>query len=290
MPESNFASLLNSSSPQAAQVYTPGTWSSQYLPVKARSVPACRRMRYSSAVREAFHSASVFTTRSGREGCGRSPPALAGPHAIRVARTHAIDIFHMLDLHTRPLCRTGADGYGDQPGTTNRPGRSRTMATIADGHVVLFHYTLTDDEGTVLDTSRERGEPLPYLHGSGNIVPGLEAQMTGKSVGDTFKAAVAPGEGYGEHNGIEPQPVPRSEFPPEIPLQAGVQLMAQGPDGSAMPIWIADVDEQSVFIDTNHPLAGKTLNFDIEITGIREATEHEKQHGHAHGPDGSHSH
>lgn len=164
------------------------------------------------------------------------------------------------------------------------------MATIVDGHVVLFHYTLTDDDGTVLDTSRERDQPLPYLHGSGNIVPGLEAQMTGKAIGDSFKAQVAPADGYGEHNGIAPQPVPRSEFPPEVPMQAGVQLMAQAPDGQAMPIWIHSVNDEMVFIDTNHPLAGKTLHFDVEITGIRDATADEKAHGHPHGPDGTQGH
>jgi FKBP-type peptidyl-prolyl cis-trans isomerase SlyD len=164
------------------------------------------------------------------------------------------------------------------------------MSTVADGHVVLFHYTLTDDEGTVLDTSRDNGEPLPYLHGAQNIVPGLESQMTGKSIGDAFKASVAPADGYGEHNGIAPQAVPRGEFPPEVPLQPGVQLMAQGPDGVGMPIWIAAVDDEHVHVDMNHPLAGKTLHFDVEITGIRPATDVEKQHGHPHGPDGTHHH
>lgn len=164
------------------------------------------------------------------------------------------------------------------------------MATVTDGNVVLFHYTLTDDDGNVLDTSRERGEPLPYLHGAHNIVPGLEKQMTGKAVGDAFKADVAPEEGYGVHNGLDPQAVPRGEFPPEVPLQAGVQLMAQGPDGRAMPIWIQSVTDEHVFIDMNHPLAGKTLHFDVEITGIRDATEEEKAHGHPHGPDGNAGH
>ncbi|MCB9672520.1 MAG: peptidylprolyl isomerase [Alphaproteobacteria bacterium] len=163
------------------------------------------------------------------------------------------------------------------------------MSTIADGHVVTFHYTLTDDAGQVLDSSRG-GEPLPYLHGAGNIVPGLESQMAGKAVGAKFKADVAPADGYGEHDGNDPQPVPKGEFPPDIPLQAGVQLMAQTPDGHAMPIWIADVDDQHVFIDMNHPLAGQTLHFDIEITAIRAATDEEKAHGHPHGPDGHHHH
>ncbi|MEZ4316464.1 MAG: peptidylprolyl isomerase [Myxococcota bacterium] len=164
------------------------------------------------------------------------------------------------------------------------------MSIVADGKVVLFHYTLTDDDGAVLDTSRERGEPMPYLHGASNIVPGLETQMTGKAVGDRFVADVAPEDGYGEHNGMSPQPVPRQEFPPNVQLRPGMQLMAQTEGGQAIPIWIASVEADTVFIDMNHPLAGKTLHFDVEVTGIRDATADEQAHGHPHGPDGHHHH
>lgn len=164
------------------------------------------------------------------------------------------------------------------------------MSTVAEGKVVLFHYTLTDDQGTVLDSSRAHGEPLPYLHGAQNIVPGLERSMEGRSVGDRFQAAIPPEEGYGEHNGMAPQPVPREEFPPQVPMEVGVQLMAQGPQGEGIPIWIARVETDVVYIDTNHPLAGKTLHFDIEVTGIRAATADEQAHGHPHGPDGHHHH
>lgn len=164
------------------------------------------------------------------------------------------------------------------------------MSTITDGVVALFHYTLTDDDGNVLDSSRERGEPLPYLHGAQNIVPGLERELTGKAVGDTIKVKVAPEDGYGPHNGLAPQAVPRTEFPSEIPLHPGVQIMAQGPDGQPFPLWIHSVDDANVHLDTNHPMAGKNLNFDVEIMRIREATEDERTHGHPHGPDGTHHH
>lgn len=164
------------------------------------------------------------------------------------------------------------------------------MSTVADGKVVLFHYTLTDDDGAVLDTSRDRGEPMPYLHGARNIVPGLESQMTGRSVGDRFDAAVPPDQGYGEHNGMAPQAVPRSEFPDDLPLREGMQLMAQAESGQHIPIWISSVEADTIYIDMNHPLAGKTLHFDIEITGIRDATADEQAHGHPHGPDGHHHH
>ena len=114
--------------------------------------------------------------------------------------------------------------------------------------------------------------------------------MNGRAIGDKFTADVSPEEGYGEHNGMTPQPVPRSEFPPDAPLKAGMQLMAQMDDGQGMPVWIASVEDDTVHIDINHPLAGKVLHFDVEITGIRDATEEEVAHGHPHGPGGAHHH
>lgn len=164
------------------------------------------------------------------------------------------------------------------------------MSTVADGKVVLFHYTLTDDEGAVLDTSRDGRDPMPYLHGAGNIVPGLESQLTGKGIGDRFTASIPPEEGYGTHNGMGPQAVPRDQFPDEIPLEEGIQLLAQGPEGRPVPVWIARVDDAHVYLETNHPLAGKTLHFDVEVMGIRAATADEQAHGHPHGPDGHHHH
>lgn len=163
------------------------------------------------------------------------------------------------------------------------------MSTITDGVVALFHYTLTGDDGAVLDSSHERGEPLPYLHGSHNIVPGLERELAGLAVGDKRKVTVSPEEGYGPHNGMEPQPVPRGEFPSEIPVHEGLQIMAQGPDGRPFPLWIHHADDENVYLDSNHPMAGKTLHFDVEIMRIRQATDDEKAHGHPHGPDG-HAH
>jgi len=161
------------------------------------------------------------------------------------------------------------------------------MSTIADGKVVSFHYTLTNDDGEVLDSSSGRG-PMPYLHGASNIVPGLEKQMTGKAVGATFDAVVPPAEGYGERGGPEPQPVPRSAFPSDMPLDKGTPLQAQSPDGQVMMLFIDRVEGDTVFVDHNHPLAGVTLNFAVEVVEIRDATADEKAHGHPHGPGGHH--
>ena len=158
---------------------------------------------------------------------------------------------------------------------------------ISAGKVVAFHYTLTDDDGDVIDSSDGR-EPLDYLHGAGNIVPGLERQLVGKTTGDRLDAIVPPSEGYGERTGA-PQAVPRGALPPDLDPMPGMQLMAQGPDGQPFPLWIARVDDEQIWVDRNHPLAGVTLHFAVEIVSIRDASAEETAHGHPHGP-GNHHH
>jgi FKBP-type peptidyl-prolyl cis-trans isomerase SlyD len=160
---------------------------------------------------------------------------------------------------------------------------------VADGKVVLFHYTLTDSDGEVLDTS-DGGDPLPYLHGAGNIVPGLEKVMAGKVVGDKFTAVVEPEDGYGEHDGNDPQPFPRSQFPDDMDFEEGMPVFGETPDGEHVALWVADFDEEHVYLDANHPLAGVTLHFNVEIALIRDATEEETTHGHPHGADGTEDH
>ena len=160
--------------------------------------------------------------------------------------------------------------------------------TITDGTVVQFHYTLTTDDGTVVDTS-QGSTPLAYLHGAGNIVPGLERQMTSHVVGDKFTAVVPPEEGYGPRQEMPPQPVPRSQFPADMEIAPGMAFHAQGPNGEQIQVFVAGVEEDNVLVDINHPLAGATLNFEVEITDIRAASEEEIAHGHPHGP-GGHDH
>jgi FKBP-type peptidyl-prolyl cis-trans isomerase SlyD len=161
------------------------------------------------------------------------------------------------------------------------------MSTIADGKVVSFHYTLTTDAGDTIDSSRERG-PLPYLHGGGNIVPGLEKQLEGLAAGAKIKATVSPAEGYGERGGPPPQPVPRAAFPEGMPVEKGMPVQAQSPDGQTMTLFIDRIEDDTIYVDHNHPLAGETLHFDVEIVEIRDASEQEIAHGHPHGPGGHH--
>lgn len=165
---------------------------------------------------------------------------------------------------------------------------STAAAVVADGKVVSVNYILRNGEGEVLDQS-EPGDPLFYLHGHGNIVPGLEAQLTGKAVGERVAATVAPADGYGERNDAAVQRVPRAAFG-DIPLEPGLDLLTEDDQGRPIPLWVKSVGVDTVEVDFNHPLAGVTLHFSVEILAIREATADEKTHGHAHGPTGHEGH
>ena len=158
---------------------------------------------------------------------------------------------------------------------------------VGSGQVVTIKYTLTDPNGKVIDESGDEG--MDYLHGSENIVPGLEKQLEGRTVGDKLKAVVSPADGYGERKGA-PQKLPRSAFPEDVDIEVGMEFMAEGPSGDPMPVWVVGVTPTSVEIDRNHPLAGVTLTFDVEILTIRAATKDEQSHGHPHGPGGHHHH
>lgn len=158
---------------------------------------------------------------------------------------------------------------------------------ISPNKVVSIHYTLKNDAGDVLDSSSGR-EPLAYLHGTGNIIPGLEKALEGKAAGEKMNVSVAPEEGYGErHDGLI-QEVPRDAFQGVDDIQPGMQFHAQGPSGP-MVVTVKEVGEGTVKVDGNHPLAGETLHFDVEVAEVREATAEEQEHGHVHGA-GGHDH
>ena len=156
---------------------------------------------------------------------------------------------------------------------------------IVSGSVVGIDYSLHLGDGRVVDASGP-GDPLTYLHGEGQIVPGLESALEGLSAGDRKQVVVAPGDGYGEHDARGIQEVERGAFPPTFEPQVGMELTAEGPDGDPVPFTVREVRPASVVIDLNHPLAGKTLHFDVTVREVRAATAEELEHGHAHGPDG----
>lgn len=155
--------------------------------------------------------------------------------------------------------------------------RAEEPMEISDNCVASIHYTLINDEGETVDSSRERG-PLSYLHGAGNIVPGLEAALAGKKEGDQFKAEIPPSEAYGEHNPEMVQQVPKSAFQGAPEIQPGMQFQAEGPQGASL-ITVREVGDDTVTVDANHPMAGKTLHFDVEVTDVREATSDERNNG-----------
>ena len=158
---------------------------------------------------------------------------------------------------------------------------------IAENAVVTIDYTLTDDDGQVLDSSEGR-EPLLYLHGTGGIIPGLEQELDGKQVGDQLQVAVAPEDGYGERNEALRQDVERDQFAGIDDLDLGMQFRVDS-DAGPMVVTVVEIAEGVVTIDGNHPLAGVNLNFAVTVREVRAATEEELAHGHTHGPCG-HSH
>ncbi|WP_027849739.1 FKBP-type peptidyl-prolyl cis-trans isomerase [Marinospirillum minutulum] len=154
---------------------------------------------------------------------------------------------------------------------------------VAANKVVAIHYTLTNGEGQVLDSS-QGGNPLFYLHGHNNIIPGLEKQLEGCSVGDDFEVAVEPAEGYGERDDNLKQQVPREAFQGVESIEPGMQFQTEGP-GGAMVVTVTEVEEATVTIDANHPLAGVALNFKGSVESVRDAREEEVEHGHPHEGD-----
>jgi len=160
------------------------------------------------------------------------------------------------------------------------------ITQVAKDLVVTIDYTLTVD-GEVLDSSEEEG-PLDYLHGHDNIITGLEKELTGMQVGDSKKVSVAPEEGYGALDPEARFELPREEFPEDVPLELGIELEITDHDGDTMFAKIIEVGEDVVELDTNHPLAGKTLHFDVTVKGIRKALKEEIEHGHAHYGDHHH--
>jgi FKBP-type peptidyl-prolyl cis-trans isomerase SlyD len=159
---------------------------------------------------------------------------------------------------------------------------------ITKNTVASFEYTLKNDGGEVLDSS-EGGAPLAYIHGNGNLVPGLEKELEGKAVGDEFSVHVAAAEAYGERDDAMIQTVSREQLPTEVDIEVGLQLQAES-EGHRHVLTVVGVEGDEIRLDGNHPLAGVPLNFKVKVVDVRDATDEEIEHGHAHGPDGHEGH
>ena len=158
---------------------------------------------------------------------------------------------------------------------------------VGKNRVVTLHYTLRDEQGAVLESSSGRA-PMSYLHGKGNIIPGLEQALAGKAAGDQVDVTVPPEQGYGRRDDRLVQVVPRTRFAGDANLAPGAQLRASG-EGGARIVTVVKVERDFVTVDGNHPLAGRTLHFSVRIEEVRKATHEEVSHGHVHGP-GAHHH
>jgi FKBP-type peptidyl-prolyl cis-trans isomerase SlyD len=159
-----------------------------------------------------------------------------------------------------------------------------TAMLIAAKKVASFHYTLSNEQGEQIESSRER-QPMTYLHGARNIIPGLEQALTGKAAGEQFQVTIAAADAYGERRSDRVQRIPAKHFRDAKHLQPGQMVTIQTRRGPIQAT-VVKVGRFNVDVDTNHPLAGQTLTFDVEVTAVRDATKEEISHGHVHGPGG----
>jgi FKBP-type peptidyl-prolyl cis-trans isomerase SlyD len=155
---------------------------------------------------------------------------------------------------------------------------------IEKNSVVSMDYTLTNDAGEEIDSSRDRG-PLSFIQGSGHIIPGLDSQLLGKKAGDSFNVRVAPADAYGERDEELIKVIPREHLAGIPDLEVGMPLQARLDDNNVMVVTVTAIDANTVTLDGNHPLAGVALNFDVKVTDVREATPEELSHGHLHSHD-----
>ena len=151
---------------------------------------------------------------------------------------------------------------------------------IKEKCVVAINYTLTDNEGNLLDKSDDG--PMAYIHGIGTVIPGLERELEGKAAGDNIKTSIEPEDAYGEVQPQLIQQVSKDMFQGVEKVEPGMQFEARGADDATMMVQIDKVEGDMVTINGNHPLAGMTLNFDVDVVDVREATAEELEHGHVH--------
>jgi len=159
---------------------------------------------------------------------------------------------------------------------------------VSEQKVVTMNYEVADDQGQLIDRSEEGG-PLAYIHGNGQLIPGLETALEGRGKGDKIAVDVPPEQGYGERDEEGVQTVARNQFDDSVEIEVGMQFEAQDDDEGHQIVTVVAVDGENITLDTNHPLAGKNLRFEVEILDVRDASAEELSHGHVHGP-GGHDH
>lgn len=174
------------------------------------------------------------------------------------------------------------------PLTRPLPVRTFHAMIVSKNMVVTIDYTLTGEDGAVLDSSKGQ-EPLAYIHGSGNVIDGLEAALEGKKASDHVSVTVAPADGYGTRDESFVFPIPRAQFAGVDDLAVGMQFALRGEDMERVAT-VVGLSDSEVTVDANHPLAGMTLHFEVDVVGVREATAEELSHGHAHDGHGHHHH
>jgi len=173
---------------------------------------------------------------------------------------------------------------------TKKLSAKKTEANIKVGKdkVVLMHYTLKNDAGDVIDSS-DGGDPLPFLQGHGNIIPGLESALEGSKVGDKLDVSIKPDDAYGERMKDAIQEIPKSALKGIDEVKVGMQLQSQDQDGNPFLVTVTKIEDDKITVDANHPLAGQTLHFSVSIESVRKAEAEELSHGHVHA-DGHHHH
>lgn len=158
--------------------------------------------------------------------------------------------------------------------------------TVVDDLVVTMDYKLVVDGETIEDSKAENGEAIQFIQGAGHVLEALENAISGMKVGEKKHVSIQPEDGYGVYDEEAVEDVPSDEFPKEIPLEAGVELQMQDTEGEYHYAVIESVGSDTVHLNFNHPLAGKVLEFDVHITGLRTASAEEAEHGHVHLGDG----
>jgi len=159
---------------------------------------------------------------------------------------------------------------------------------VSKDKVVLMHYTLKNDTGDVIDSSKG-GDPLPFLQGHGNIIPGLESALEGSKVGDKLDVSIKPKDAYGERMKDAIQEIPSSALKGVDEVKVGMQLQSQDQDGNTFLVNVTKIEDDKITVDANHPLAGQTLHFSVSIESVRKAEAEELSHGHVHA-EGHHHH